>query len=237
MSYERLQKYIANCGVTSRRKAEDLIINKKVKVNGLLITELGTKIDTEKDVVTVENKKISLVNEHIYIKLNKPTGYVTTVKDQFNRKCVIDLVNVEDRIYPVGRLDYDTSGLLLLTNDGELANKLMHPKYEVYKTYIAKIDGKLNSDDLSKLRHGVKIEDYTTSPAIVDVLGSYSDGSKVRISIHEGKNRQVRKMFNTVGKEVIKLKRVSFGSIEVKDVKLGEWKYLNDEEIQYLKTL
>lgn len=237
MSYERLQKYIANCGVTSRRKAEDLIINKKVKVNGLLITELGTKIDTEKDVVTVENKKISLVNKHIYIKLNKPIGYVTTVKDQFGRDCVIDLVNIEDRIYPVGRLDYDTSGLLLLTNDGELANKLMHPKYEVYKTYIAKIDGKLSFEDISKLRHGVEIENYTTSPAIVDVIGSYSGDSKVRISIHEGKNRQVRKMFETVGTKVIKLKRVSFGSIEVKDIKLGEWRYLSDEEIRYLKTL
>lgn len=237
MSYERLQKYIANCGVTSRRKAEELITLGKVSVNGDIITELGFKIDTERDTVDVDGKPIKPVKSKIYIKLYKPTGYVTTVKDQFDRKCVIDLIDVKERIYPIGRLDYDTSGLLLLTNDGELANKLMHPRYKVYKTYIAKIKGRINSTDVGWLRHGIKIENYTTSPAIVDVLSSDTKITKVRISIYEGKNRQVRKMFKAVGKDVISLKRVSFGSIEIKDLHIGEWKYLSEEEIKYLKSL
>ncbi|QSX06795.1 rRNA pseudouridine synthase [Sedimentibacter sp. zth1] len=237
MSYERLQKYIANCGVTSRRKAEEMILDGKVTVNDELVNELGFKVDTEKDSVCVNGKKIKPVEKLLYIKLNKPTGYVTTVKDQFDRKCVIDLIDIPDRIYPIGRLDYDTSGLLLLTNDGDLANKLMHPRYKVYKTYIAKVKGRLNATDVGWLRHGIKIEEYTTSPAIVDILNSDGVITKVRISIYEGKNRQVRKMLAAVGKEVISLKRISFGSIELKDLTIGTWNYLSDEEIKYLKSL
>lgn len=237
MSEERLQKYIANCGISSRRKAEELILQGKVKVNGELITQLGFKVDTDKDEVFVDGKLIKTIEEKIYIKLNKPTGYVTTVKDQFDRKCVIDLVNIPERIYPVGRLDYDTSGLLLLTNDGELSNRLMHPRYKVYKTYIARVKGRLNATDIGWLRHGVKIDDYTTAPALADIIETDGIKTKVKISIYEGKNRQVRKMLESVGKTVISLKRVSFGNIELGDLKSGEWSRLSKKEIEYLKSL
>ena len=237
MSNERLQKFIASCGVTSRRKAEELILQGKVSVNGEAITELGFKVDTDKDKVCVEGRLIKAVENKIYIKLNKPTGYVTTVKDQFDRKCVIDLINIPDRIYPIGRLDYDTSGLLLLTNDGDLSNRLMHPRYKVYKTYIARVNGRLNATDVGWLRHGIKIEDYTTAPAIVDVVKTDGVQTTVKISIYEGKNRQVRKMLAAVGKTVISLKRVSFGNIELQDLPIGSWKHLDKKEIEYLKTL
>lgn len=237
MSYERLQKYIANCGVTSRRKAEELIVQGKVKVNDEIVTELGFKVDAEKDKVYVEDKLIKIVENKIYIKLNKPTGYVTTVKDQFDRNCVLDLINIPERIYPIGRLDYDTSGLLLLTNDGDLSNRLMHPRYKVYKTYVARINGRLNATDVGWLSHGIKIEDYTTAPAIVEVLDSDGIKTTVKISIYEGKNRQVRKMLAAVGKTVISLKRVSFGNIELNDLPIGSWKHLSNKEIEYLKSL
>ena len=152
-------------------------------------------------------------------------------------KCVIDLVDIPERIYPVGRLDYDTSGLLLLTNDGDLSNRLMHPRYEVYKTYIAKVNGRLNSSDIGWLRHGIKIEDYTTAPALVDIIESDGTKTTVKISIYEGKNRQVRKMLAAVGKTVISLRRISFGNIELENLQAGEWKNLSKKEIEYLKSL
>jgi len=240
MSEERLQKYIANCGISSRRKAEELILQGKVEVNGELVTQLGFKVDTNKDEVYIDGKLIKPVEEKIYIKLNKPTGYVTTVKDQFDRKCVIDLVNISERVYPIGRLDYDTSGLILLTNDGELSIRMMHPRYKVYKTYIARVKGRMNATDIGWLRHGIKIDDYTTAPALADIIETVeTDGIKttVKISIYEGKNRQVRKMLEAVGKMVVSLKRVSFGNIELEELKPGEWKYLNKKEIEYLKSL
>lgn len=238
MAEERLQKYIARCGIASRRKAEELILNGYVKINGLIIKELGSKIDPEKDVVTVYNKNIYEKDEHIYIKLYKPEGYVTTVKDQFNRKTVLDLINIKERIYPIGRLDYNTSGLLLLTDDGDLANKLMHPKYHIYKTYEAYIEGRINQDSLNKLKTGVLIDGYKTAPAKVKLLkykGTQQNISTVQISIYEGKNRQVRKMFDTIGHGVIKLKRISFGDINLGELKLGQWKYLTNDEIKFLK--
>lgn len=235
MELERLQKYIARSGVTSRRKAEELIITGHVMVNGIKITELGTKIDPEKDTVTVDNKEISEINKFIYIKLYKPEGYVTTVKDQFDRKTVLDLIDIKERIYPIGRLDYNTSGLLLLTNDGDLANKLMHPKYQIYKTYIAEIDGQISDESIKKLRNGVIIENYKTAPARVKLLKYKENKSIVQVSIHEGKNRQVRKMFVAVGHQVRTLKRVSFGEINLEDLKVGSWKNLSNEEIKFLK--
>ncbi|MGD9567846.1 MAG: pseudouridine synthase [Sedimentibacter sp.] len=235
MELERLQKYMARSGVTSRRKAEELIVDGHVKVNNITVTELGTKIDPQKDTITVDNKKITEVKQYIYIKLNKPEGYVTTVKDQFNRKTVLDLIDIEDRIYPIGRLDYNTSGLLLLTNDGELANKLMHPKYHIYKTYIAEADGRISEESIEKLKMGVVIEDYKTAPAKVKLLKYIGDKSQIQISIYEGKNRQVRKMLEAVGHDVITLKRISFGEIRLGDLKTGSWKDLSQEEIQFLK--
>lgn len=237
MAEERLQKYIASCGVSSRRKAEELILDGKVKVNGVLINTLGTKIDEEKDIVSVNGIIIRKTQEYIYIKLNKPNGYVTTVKDQFNRQTVIDLINIKERIYPIGRLDYNTSGLLLLTNNGDLANKLMHPKYNIYKTYIAEVEGSISEESINKLKTGVIIDEtYKTAPAKVKLLNTINNFSKVQISIYEGKNRQIRKMFNAVGHEVKALKRISFGKIELGSLKTGEWVYLNQDEIKYLKN-
>lgn len=232
---ERLQKYMARCGIASRRKAEQIILQGNVKVNGLVVKELGSKINPEKDVVTVYNKRIYEKEKHIYIKLYKPEGYITTVKDQFNRKTVLDLINIKERIYPIGRLDYDTSGLLLLTDDGDLANKLMHPKYHIYKTYEIEIKGSINENSINKLRTGVLIDGYKTAPAKVKLLKQDKKMSLVKISIHEGKNRQVRKMFETVGHNVLKLKRISFGNINLGELKKGQWNYLTDHEINFLK--
>lgn len=234
MADERLQKYIARCGVASRRKAEELILQGHVKVNGVIIKELGSKIDPEKDSVTVYNRKIFEKSEHIYIKLYKPEGYVTTVKDQFNRKTVLDLININERIYPIGRLDYNTSGLLLLTDDGDIANKLMHPKYHIYKTYEVDIKGSISQDSINKLKTGVLIDGYKTAPAKVNIL-KQKEISTVQISIYEGKNRQVRKMFDSIGHNVIKLKRISFGDINLGQLKPGQWTYLTDDEIKFLK--
>ena len=237
MPEERLQKYMARCGVASRRKAEELILNGDVKVNGSIVTELGSKINPERDEVDVFNKRIYEKDKHIYIKLYKPEGYVTTVKDQFNRRTVLDLININERIYPVGRLDYNTSGLLLLTDDGETANKLMHPKYHIYKTYEADIKGNITQDSINKLRAGVMTDGYKTAPARVRLLNQKDNPniSSVQISIYEGKNRQVRKMFETIGHNVIKLKRISFGDINLGELKSGQWKYLSDDEIKFLK--
>lgn len=235
MELERLQKYIARSGVTSRRKAEELILAGHVMVNGIKITELGTKIDPIKDIVTVDNKKITEVNKFIYIKLYKPEGYVTTVKDQFDRKTVLDLIDIKERIYPIGRLDYNTSGLLLLTNDGELANKLMHPKYHIYKTYVAEIEGQISDTSINRLINGVVIEDYKTAPAKAKLLKYNNNKSLVQVSIYEGKNRQVRKMFDAIGHSVRSLKRISFGEINLGELKIGSWENLSKEEIQFLK--
>lgn len=235
MELERLQKYIARCGVTSRRKAEELILAGRVKVNGAKVTELGTRVNPDKDAVTVDNKKISEVNKYIYIKLYKPEGYVTTVSDQFDRKTVLDLIDIKERIYPIGRLDYNTSGLLLLTNDGELANRLMHPKYHIYKTYVAEIEGQISQESINELKTGVVIDNYRTAPAKVNLLKYKDSRSLVQISIYEGKNRQVRKMFDAVEHKVIKLKRISFGEVSLGDLKTGSWKNLSNGEIKFLK--
>jgi 23S rRNA pseudouridine2605 synthase len=236
MGEERLQKYIASCGVTSRRKAEELILQGRVEVNGEKKMELGAKVDPEKDSVKVDGKEIKTKKNFIYIKLYKPEGYVTTVKDQFGRKTVMDLVASDDRIYPIGRLDYDTSGLILLTNDGDLANRLMHPSYHIYKTYDAKVEGKLSQAEVEKLRSGINIEDYRTAPAKVNVLKESGRYSVVRISIFQGKNRQVRKMFDSVGHNVIELKRISFGDISLGSLTPGQWTNLTEREIKYLKS-
>ena len=236
MGEERLQKYIARCGVTSRRKAEELITNGHVQVNDVVVTALGTKIQAGSDIVKVNNEVISESNEFIYIKLYKPEGYVTTVKDQFGRKTVLDLIQINERIYPIGRLDYYTSGLLLLTNDGDLANKLMHPKYHIYKTYLANVEGRIRDEEIEKLKTGVVIEDYKTAPAKVKFLGYSNNISMVQVSIYEGKNRQVRKMLDAVNHPVRSLKRTNFGEINLENLELGSWAYLREDEISFLKN-
>ena len=233
---ERLQKYLANCGVASRRKCEEYILQGKVKVNGEVVTELGTKINPEKDLIEFENKQVKENNKHIYILLNKPIGYVTTSDDQFGRDTVLDLVKVRERIVPVGRLDMYTSGALILTNDGDFVYRVTHPKHEINKTYTVTIKGIVQNNEVEQLRKGVKIEDYTTKPAKVKILktDNEKDISRLEITIHEGKNRQVRKMCEAVGRKVLALHRSKIGDIEVKSLELGKWRYLNTKEIEQL---
>lgn len=230
----RLQKYLAECGIASRRKCEEYIIQGKVEVNGKIVTELGTKIDFEKDKIKFNNKEIKPEKNHVYILLNKPIGYVTTADDQFGRDTVLDLVKVKERIVPVGRLDMYTSGALILTNDGDFVYKVTHPKHEINKTYNATLKGIIQSDEVEKLRNGVKIDDYTTKPAKVKILktDTEKDISRIEITIHEGKNRQVRKMCEAIGRNVIALHRSKIGSINVKDLPLGKWRYLTSKEVR-----
>lgn len=233
---QRLQKYLANCGIASRRKCEELILQGKIEVNGKIVTELGTKV-SESDRVKYNGKQVSPIEEKVYILLNKPIGYVTTVKDQFQRDTVMDLVKINKRIVPVGRLDMYTSGALLLTNDGEFVNKLTHPKNEVDKTYSVTVKGVISNEDIKKLEEGVLIDDsYITRPAKVKILklDSEKDISRFQITIHEGKNRQVRKMCEVIGKKVLALHRSRIGNIDVKSLKLGEWRYLTKRELDLL---
>lgn len=235
---ERLQKYIADCGIASRRKAEELIEKGLVKVNDKVITELGTKIDPLKDEVKYKGKVIKPENKKVYILLNKPEGYVTTARDQFNRPTVLDLVkDVKERVVPVGRLDYDTSGLLILTNDGDVVYKLTHPKSEVDKVYEAKLFGVPDSNTINLFKNGITIDGKKTQPAKIQLIKVDGRFSWCYITIHEGRNRQVRKMCQAARHPVSTLRRVAEGDIELGDLKKGEWRYLNDKEIRYLKGL
>ena len=231
----RLQKYLAEAGIASRRKCEEYIVRGRVKVNNK-IAELGTKVNPEEDTVLFDDKKVENKEELVYILLNKPIGYVTTAKDQFSRDSVLDLVKVKQRIVPVGRLDMYTSGALLLSNDGDFVYKITHPKHEVDKTYTVTLKGIVTNDEVEKLRSGVEIEDYVTKPAKVRILKTDTEKniSRLEITIHEGKNRQVRKMCEAIGKKVQALHRSKIGNLDVKDLKLGTWRYLTKKEIEEL---
>ncbi len=234
----RLQKYMANCGVASRRASEKLIDEGRVKVNGIVIKEQGTSIDPETDQVEVDGSLIQAVTSSVYILLNKPTGYVTTAKDQFNRPTVIDLLKgVETRVYPIGRLDYQTSGLLILTNDGDLTLKLTHPKHEIYKTYVATVTGEISEEKLNQLESGVDIGDFVTSPAKVTLIKATPSESLVKISIREGKYRQVRRMFEALGHPVLELQRTDIGKLNLSGLREGAWRLLTDDEVTYLKKM
>ncbi len=234
----RIQKYLAENGVASRRKCEKYILEGKVQVNGITITQLGIKINPIKDKVFFEGKEIKEKQEDkVYVLLNKPIGYVTTVKDQFHRNAVLDLVKIQGvRLLPVGRLDMYTSGALILTNDGEFIYKVTHPKHEIEKTYIATVKGKVAEEEIQKLREGINIENYTTSPASVRQLAYLEEKniSRIEIIIHEGKNRQVRKMCEAIGKKVLALHRSKIGDLEVKSLKIGQWRYLTKSEVKDL---
>ena len=231
----RLQKYLAEAGVASRRKCEEFIQKGRVKINGNVAT-LGEKVNPEIDKVEFDNKEIGKIEEHVYILLNKPIGYVTTAKEQFGRDSVLDLVKVKQRIVPVGRLDMYTSGALLLSNDGDFIYKVTHPKHEVDKIYTVTLKGIVTNEDVQKLKNGVEIEDYITKPAQVKILKTDEEKniSRLAITIHEGKNRQVRKMCEAIGKKVQALHRTKIGNIEVKELKLGTWRYLRPDEVEYL---
>lgn len=238
---ERLQKFLAESGVASRRRSEQLIVLGKVKVNGEIVTELGIKINPENDIVEYNGKVIKKENNKVYILLNKPIGYVTTVKDQFKRDTVMDLIKgVKERVVPVGRLDMYTSGALLLSNDGEFVNKVTHPKHEIEKTYNATVAGKITQEDVKKLSDGIEIEDngemYLTKKAKVKILkvDEEKNLSRLQITIHEGKNREVRKMCEAIGKKVLALHRSKIGNIDVKDLQLGKWRNLTKKEIEEL---
>ena len=233
----RLQKYLAECGIASRRKCEELILAGKVTVNGKIV-ELGTKIKPEIDVVEYNGKLVKLERkEFTYILLNKPIGVVTTVDDQFDRETVLDLVKINKRIVPVGRLDMYTSGALILTDDGDFIYKVTHPKHEITKTYTVTVKGVTTKEDIQKLEKGVIIdESYITRPAKAKILKTDLEKniSRIEIVIHEGKNRQVRKMCEAIGKKVLALHRSKIGNIDVKDLKIGTWRYMKKEEINYL---
>lgn len=231
---ERLQKVIANSGYTSRRKAEKLIIDGQVKVNGQVIRELGTKVSPSDeimigfDVIKQDNK--------VYYLLNKPRGVISSVSDDKNRKTVVDLIDTDYRIYPVGRLDYDTTGALILTNDGELTNLLTHPRNNIDKLYIAKVKGLIGKKETNTLASGVIIDGKKTSKSKVKIrrYDKKTNTSIVELTIHEGKNHQVKKMFEVIGYEVIKLKREQISFLDVKNLKSGEYRILNPKEVKKL---
>jgi len=229
----RLQKFLAEAGVASRRKSEELILNGKIKVNGKLITELGTKVNPEKDKIEYNNKIVQIEKRKVYILLNKPIGYVTTVKDQFQRDSVLDLVKVKERLVPVGRLDMYTSGALILTNDGDFVYKVTHPKHEINKTYTVTLKGIIEKTKVDELRKGIDIGGYITKPAKVKILKTDEEKniSRLEIVIHEGKNRQVRKMCEAIGYKVLALHRSKIADIGVKDIELGKWRYLSKNEV------
>lgn len=234
MEEERLQKYLANCGVASRRKSEEYILQGKVKVNGKVVTELGVKIHPGEDTVQFEDRVIEPKTENVYVLLNKPIGYVTTMEDQFGRDQVTDLLKgVKTKVLPVGRLDMYTSGALILTNDGDFIYQVTHPKNEIEKTYNVTLRGSITDEEVEHLRNGVEIEDYISGKAKVRILKiePEKDQSRLEITIHEGKNREVRKMCQAIGKRVLALHRSKIGNIGVKDLPLGKWRYLTKEEI------
>ena len=237
MEMERLQKVIAASGYTSRRKAEELISNGKVKVNGKTVTEMGIQVST-KDIIEVEGKILNKENKE-YILLYKPRGVVTTTDDDKGRTTVMDLVDTTKRLYPVGRLDYDTTGALILTNDGELTNLLIHPSSNIEKVYVAKIEGILSKEDIIKLSKGVMVDGKKTAKAFVKIekVDKKNNTSYVKLIIHEGRNHQVKKMFEAVGYQVEKLKRESFAGLDLKGLKSGEYRYLTIKEVKTLYSL
>lgn len=233
---ERLQKIISASGIASRRASEELIKSGRVSVNGS-VASLGDSADIETDVVTVDGEKINLPSGHTYIVLNKPKGYVTTMSDENGRKCVKDLVSdVGANVYPVGRLDMYSEGLLIMTDDGELANKIMHPSAEVNKTYYAWIAGGCDEDKIAILKSPLDIDGYVIQPADVKVVKKSEDYTLLSITIHEGRNRQIRKMCSLAQLKLTRLKRISEGNITLGDLPPGKWRYLSEDELQELQS-
>jgi 23S rRNA pseudouridine2605 synthase len=232
----RLQKYIADCGVCSRRKAELLISEGKVRVNDIQIKEMGIKVDPTSDIVSVSGEVIDVLTvDHIYMVMNKPRGYVTTVSDPEGRKTVMDLMPIKTRVYPVGRLDYLSEGLLLFTNDGDLAHKIMHPSFEVIKTYEVKVFGKINDVILKKLRAGTSGPDGTLKPKSVRVIEQLPTKTWIEFRLGEGKNREIRRICEDAGVTIDKLRRVAIGNLNIDDVQAGKWEYLTKSNL--LKSL
>lgn len=236
----RLNKYIASSGFSSRRKAEEYILNGRVRINGNIVKDLSTQIDVINDVVTIDNKILhsSPSNQKIYLMFNKPKGCICSASDEKGRKTIFDIINLNVRLFSVGRLDYNTEGLLLLTNDGDLAYKLAHPSFDIEKTYIARIKGLVTESEINLLRQGVIIDKKNrTKPAKIKIMEKSREETKIEITISEGKNRQIHKMFEAIKKEVKSLKRISFGSLNLSGVSRGKCRDLSKNEINDLHSL
>ena len=231
----RLQKYLAECGVASRRKAEELILAGKIKVNDEVVTELGTKINPSCDKVMYNNEIVKVEKRKVYILLNKPAGYISAAKDQFDNPSILHLINdIKVRLYPVGRLDKDTTGAIILTNDGDFSYKLTHPKHEVSKTYIAEVEGVPTAEEMRTFAKGVYIDGKKTYPAKIRIVKETKKNSIVEIIIHEGRNRQVKKMCEEIGHKVVTLHRQAIGKIVIDGVKEGKYRHLTQKEINEL---
>lgn len=234
----RIAKFLAAAEVASRRQSEKIITDGKVFVNGARVTNLATQIDEQKDVVTVSGRRVRPAEQKIYIMLNKPVGCVCTCSDEKGRKTVLDyLKGIDRRVYPVGRLDFTTEGLLILTNDGELANKLMHPSYKVNKRYYAVVNDELSDADIASVQKGVMIEGRKTAPAQLKIMKMMKGRTEFTIVVHEGRNHLVKNIFEALGKQVVFLKRISVGTLQLGDLKSGQYRFLNDDELAYLNTL
>lgn len=232
---ERLQKIISAAGITSRRASEIMILDGRVAVNGVIVTELGSKADPAVDIITIDGKTLSMPSKKLYVLLYKPVGYMTTLDDPGGRALVTDLLkDLGERVYPVGRLDYNTEGLLLLTNDGEWANQLMHPRHEVEKEYHVRVRGKVHRSQLDQLAGGVDIDGRKTAPATVRIIKEGEQNDWFSISIHEGRNRQVRRMCEAVSLSVVRLRRVRYGTLTMGALKPGEYRLLTDTEVREL---
>jgi 23S rRNA pseudouridine2605 synthase len=233
---ERLQKILSQAGIASRRESETIITDGRVAVNGTVVTELGTKADPDSDSITVDGKPITIDEQRVYVVLYKPVGYMTTMKDPEGRPIVTDLLkDIKERVYPIGRLDYNTEGLLLLTNDGALANILMHPSHEVDKGYLVRVSGQVSESQIKALSAGVKLEDGMTAPAKVVPVSESEQNSWISITIHEGRYRQVRRMCEAVGLNVVRLKRARYDFLVIGDMKPGEYRFLEPEEVAKLR--
>lgn len=234
----RLQKFLADCGVASRRASENLIKEGRICVNGEIVTQMGFMVDETNDEVSFDGRVVRPVARKIYVMLNKPAGFVTTVSDDKGRPTVMELVSdIQDRLFPVGRLDYDTEGLLILTNDGDLTYKITHPKNEIKKTYVAEVTGNISMETVTALRRGVVIDGYKTQPAEVEVIGATQYGTKLEVTISEGRNRQIRKMFESQGCIVKRLRRTKEAGLILGHLPLGKWRKLSESEINMLKKI
>jgi 23S rRNA pseudouridine2605 synthase len=234
---ERLQKLISQAGIASRRAAEEMILAGRVTVNGAVVTELGSKADPAVDTIAVDGKPVKPASQHLYILLNKPAGFMTTLDDPEGRQVVTDLLpEIKERIYPVGRLDYNTEGLLLLTNDGDWANRLMHPRHEIEKEYHVRVRGKVHQSQIDQLKNGVDLDGRPTAPAQVRLIKDGEQNDWLSITIHEGRNRQVRRMCEAVSLSVVRLKRVRYGALEMRGLKPGQHRLLTEAEARALLT-
>jgi pseudouridine synthase len=232
----RVNKYLASLGIASRRKADEMILAGKVQLNGKILTEVGKQIIPEEDAITVNSKEVGKKIEKVYLMLNKPKGIISTVSDDRGRKTVLDIVTTEPGVFPVGRLDEDSTGLILLTNDGDLAFRLTHPKYEVEKTYRLLVHIKMTTTQMEKLRKGVKLEDGMTAPAKINKIWGTNEETVLEVKIHEGRKRQIRRMCEVLGLPLVELERVAIGSLLLGEMEYGKYRKLSEKEIEGLKT-